>query len=114
MGRMGPNLLASLFDAHAAALALYARQWCDGPEDIVLRLSGASADPVELRAHPPGAGLPVYAHVLLDVLRGTRALSTSADEAEQAWRIVSPVLEAWENGDVELEEYPAGSAGPQT
>ena len=35
MGRIGPNLLASLFDAHAAALALYARQWCDGPEDIV-------------------------------------------------------------------------------
>ncbi len=35
MGRMGPNLLASLFDSHAAALALYARQWCDGPEDIV-------------------------------------------------------------------------------
>ena len=35
MGRMGPNLLASLFDAHAASLALYARQWCDGPEDIV-------------------------------------------------------------------------------
>ncbi len=35
MGRMGPNLLASLFDAHAAALALYARQWSDGPEDIV-------------------------------------------------------------------------------
>lgn len=63
---------------------------------------------------PPGAGLPVYAHVLLDVLRGTRALSTNGDEAEQAWRIVSPVLEAWENGDVELEEYPAGSAGPQT
>jgi glucose-6-phosphate 1-dehydrogenase len=86
----------------------------DGPEDIVLRLSGASADPVELRAHPPGAGLPVYAHVLLDVLRGTRALSASGDEAEQAWRIVSPVLEAWETGDVELEEYPAGSAGPQT
>lgn len=35
MDRMGPDLLASLFDAHAAALALYARQWCDGPEDIV-------------------------------------------------------------------------------
>ena len=35
MGRMGPSLLASLFDVHAAALALYARQWCDGPEDIV-------------------------------------------------------------------------------
>ncbi len=35
MGRMGPNLLASLFDAHAAALTLYARQWCEGPEDIV-------------------------------------------------------------------------------
>lgn len=32
MGRIGPEPLGRLFDAHAAALALYARQWRDGPE----------------------------------------------------------------------------------
>ena len=35
MSRIGPELLAEVFDAHADALALYARQWCEGPEDVV-------------------------------------------------------------------------------
>ena len=35
MDRAGPELLARLLDQHAAALALYARQWCDSPEDVV-------------------------------------------------------------------------------
>ena len=32
---MGPELLGRLFDDHAAALVLYARQWCATPEDVV-------------------------------------------------------------------------------
>jgi RNA polymerase sigma-70 factor (ECF subfamily) len=32
---MGPELLGQLFDEHAAALVLYARQWCATPEDVV-------------------------------------------------------------------------------
>jgi RNA polymerase sigma-70 factor (ECF subfamily) len=32
---MGPEQLGQLISAHAAALALYARQWCAIPEDIV-------------------------------------------------------------------------------
>jgi RNA polymerase sigma-70 factor (ECF subfamily) len=32
---MGPEQLARLLDAHAPALVLYARQWCDAPEDVV-------------------------------------------------------------------------------
>jgi RNA polymerase sigma factor (sigma-70 family) len=32
---VGPELLGRLFDRHAAALELYARQWCDCPEDVV-------------------------------------------------------------------------------
>ncbi len=35
MGRIGPELLARLFDEHAAALVLYARQWVLAPEDVV-------------------------------------------------------------------------------
>jgi RNA polymerase sigma-70 factor (ECF subfamily) len=35
MGRVGPEILGRLFDEHAAALALYARQWCAAPEDVV-------------------------------------------------------------------------------
>jgi len=33
--RIGPETLGRLFDEHAGALALYARQWSDAPEDIV-------------------------------------------------------------------------------
>src|SRR5579859_670956 len=32
---MGPEQLGQLISAHASALALYARQWCAIPEDIV-------------------------------------------------------------------------------
>src|SRR4051794_41840122 len=32
---MGPEELGDLVDRYAAALVLYARQWCDSPEDVV-------------------------------------------------------------------------------
>jgi RNA polymerase sigma-70 factor (ECF subfamily) len=35
MSGMGPVLLGQLLDEHAAALVLYARQWCRAPEDVV-------------------------------------------------------------------------------
>lgn len=79
----------------------------DGPEDTVLRLPGE--EPRKLRSAADGEGLPAYAHVLLDVLGGTSALSVGGDEAEQAWRVVDPILAAWQAGRVPLEEYEAGS-----
>ena len=83
----------------------------DGPEDVVLRLERVGG-PLELRGPTPGEGLPPYAHVLLDVLDGTSALSVGGDEAELAWRVVAPVLASWEAGEAPLEEYAAGSSGP--
>ncbi|MFI5454751.1 MAG: RNA polymerase sigma factor [Isosphaerales bacterium] len=35
MERIGPDILGRLFDEHAGALLLFARQWCDAPDDIV-------------------------------------------------------------------------------
>jgi RNA polymerase sigma factor (sigma-70 family) len=35
MAVVGPELLGQLMDEHAAALVLYARQWCSAPEDVV-------------------------------------------------------------------------------
>ncbi|MGA2704110.1 MAG: sigma-70 family RNA polymerase sigma factor [Isosphaeraceae bacterium] len=32
---MDPDLLGNLLDQHADAIELYARQWCDVPEDVV-------------------------------------------------------------------------------
>jgi glucose-6-phosphate 1-dehydrogenase len=84
----------------------------DGPEDVVLRLGVTEREPLELRGPAPADGLPPYAHVLLDLLGGTRAHAVGAEGAEESWRVVAPILAAWERGDVALEEYPAGSAGP--
>ena len=35
MTQIGPELLTELLDEHAPALVLYARQWCEVPEDVV-------------------------------------------------------------------------------
>ncbi len=53
-----------------------------------------------------------YASVLSQLLSGSSTLSVGAEEAEELWRIVEPIREAWSEGLVALEEYPAGSEGP--
>ena len=82
----------------------------DGPRDLSLRLHGAA--PLTLTGPPPPSELPPYGAVLLELLEGGSSLSVRGDEAEEAWRVVTPVLEAWRDGRVPLEEYPAGSSGP--
>lgn len=53
-----------------------------------------------------------YARVLLDILSDGSSLSVRGDEAEAAWRIVTPVLQGWADGRVPMEHYQAGSSGP--
>jgi glucose-6-phosphate 1-dehydrogenase len=53
-----------------------------------------------------------YERLFLDLLEGNTTLFIRADEAEESWRVVEPILENWENGRVPLLEYPAGSRGP--
>jgi glucose-6-phosphate 1-dehydrogenase len=87
----------------------------DGPDGLSLQLTGGAPDsPTRLRlsATPPGLELPAYGRVLLDVLSGGSTLSVGGEEAEEAWRIVTPVLDSWAENAVPLEEYPAGSPGP--
>ncbi|MGN6871684.1 MAG: glucose-6-phosphate dehydrogenase [Solirubrobacteraceae bacterium] len=90
----------------------------DGPEDTVLQLAGAAAAPrpelapFALGSEPYTAELPAYARVLLDILEGGSTLAVAASEAEQAWRIVAPVLNGWADGAVPMGRYPAGSDGP--
>ncbi|GAA4952302.1 glucose-6-phosphate dehydrogenase [Actinoplanes utahensis] len=69
-------------------------------------------DPVSLEAHFGAGELPPYGEVLRGVFDDDPTLSVRADTAEQCWRIVEPVTEAWRAGKVPLREYPAGSAGP--
>ncbi|EFV91704.1 glucose-6-phosphate 1-dehydrogenase [Dietzia cinnamea P4] len=55
-----------------------------------------------------------YGEVLGRILDGDRLLTVRGDVAEECWRILTPVIEAWESGAVPMEEYEAGSDGPPT
>jgi glucose-6-phosphate 1-dehydrogenase len=72
----------------------------------------AALDPVTLEAEFGAGELPEYAEVLKGVLGSDPTLSVRGDTAVDCWRIVDPVLKAWRQGDVPLQEYPAGSPGP--
>ncbi|WP_369069124.1 glucose-6-phosphate dehydrogenase [Kineococcus terrestris] len=88
------------------------------PDRLSLRVQlNGSGDPfdlesaeldTELARQDPGP----YGQLLLAVVAGDTRLSAHAAEAEEGWRIVEPVLAAWERGEVPLREYPAGSDGP--
>ena len=88
------------------------------PEGLTLELTGTgpsvalSLVPLTLSAEMEPPELPAYGRILLDVLRGNSALSIRADEAEEAWRVLTPVLEGWSRNLAPLEEYDAGSNGP--
>jgi len=87
------------------------------PETLTLDLTGIGAHahtlvPMALTARLDPPGLPAYGRLLLDVLDGNAALSIRGDEAEEAWRVLTPVLSAWSADLLPLHEYPAGSDGP--
>ena len=68
------------------------------------------SDELEI-SHPPESR-PAYANLLLAMLNENAMLTIRNDEAEESWRIMEPVLQAWDDGAVPLLDYPAGSAGP--
>jgi glucose-6-phosphate 1-dehydrogenase len=67
-----------------------------------------------LRGELGGAQLEPYGEVLASILDGDPRLAVRGDAAEECWRIVEPVLDAWAADKVPLDEYPAGSTGPST
>lgn len=100
---------------------------CGAPDQLILELRpgavsldvsvNAEGDPFDLeqaRLHT-ALGQPrmrPYGEVLAGILDGTPLLSIRGDAAELMWKIVEPVLAAWRADEVPLEEYPAGSQGP--
>lgn len=89
------------------------------PEGLALELTGTGPGaastlvPLTLDAEMEPPELPAYGRILLDVLSGNSALSIRGDEAEEAWRVLTPVLDGWSRGLAPLEEYDAGSGGPE-
>ena len=89
-----------------------------GPDRMDLRLHVTGGDdPFALRDEDLTADLGEgqrrsYEEVLDELLDGEVALSVRADEAEECWRIIQPVRDAWAENAVPLEEYAAGSEDP--
>ncbi|CAN5788938.1 glucose-6-phosphate dehydrogenase [soil metagenome] len=88
------------------------------PDRVRLDVGGAGAAglpevaPVRLEASRPRQQMPASARLLRDVLAGDPTFAVRDDEAEECWRIVDSVLVGWRAGVPPLQEYPAGSAGP--
>lgn len=60
-----------------------------------------------------GAGeLRPYGEILDGIIEGDPLLSVRGDIAEECWRILTPVVQAWADGKVPMDEYRAGSSGP--
>jgi glucose-6-phosphate 1-dehydrogenase len=79
----------------------------NGPDDPF------TLDRVTLDTDLSPGRLPAYGEVLAGVLDADPFLSVRGDTAEQCWRILEPVIEAWRSGDVPMDDYPAGSRGPE-
>lgn len=56
--------------------------------------------------------LPASARLISAVLDGDQTWFLRADEPEECWRIIEPILDAWADGVAPLVEYRAGSEGP--
>jgi glucose-6-phosphate 1-dehydrogenase len=59
---------------------------------------------------PPEA----YETLLLDVMRGDATLFMRDDQVEEAWSVLSPILDVWsEMRPTDFPNYPAGTWGPE-
>ena len=71
-----------------------------------------TAEPRELETYSTAPRFSAYAHLILEMLNANPMLFIRGDEAEEAWRIIDPVMKAWTAGDVPMQEYPAGQPPP--
>jgi len=70
-------------------------------------------DPVTLSNNLGPGELPAHGEVLKSIFEADPILSVRGDMAVDGWRIIEPVLKAWGDDQVPLEEYTAGSGGPE-
>ena len=55
-----------------------------------------------------------YEKLLLDAIKGDASLFARSDGIEASWKIIDPIIEAWENDStLKLDTYPRASWGPK-
>ena len=103
-----------------------------GPNALVLRIQPEEGITLRFGAKVPGQALRVrtvsmdfsyeaafleeapdaYERLLLDAMVGDPTLFIRADEVEQSWRVVQPILDAWSESRAPLARHVAGTWGP--
>ncbi|WP_160075031.1 glucose-6-phosphate dehydrogenase [Pseudoclavibacter sp. 8L] len=82
-------------------------------QEIILTPADPGTEPTRIPLDAPADdnSADPYARVIAGMLGGSTLLSVRGDVAEELWRIVGPVLDAWDRDADDLGEYEAGSAG---
>lgn len=89
------------------------------PGKVSMELSmNAEGDPLDMEQKMLTASLAdgqmtAYGEVLKYILDNNQLLAVRGDQAEMCWGIVAPVLQAYLEGRIPLEDYAAGSHGPE-
>ena len=55
-----------------------------------------------------------YERVIVDAIKGDKTLFATSDEVLAGWRIIEPILHAWEHNQSPLHIYKSGTWGPFT
>jgi glucose-6-phosphate 1-dehydrogenase len=71
-----------------------------------------AAEVRQLEARSATPRFTAYGHLILEMLRGDAMLFIRGDEAEESWRIIDPVMQAWSAGAVPMQDYAAGTPPP--
>jgi glucose-6-phosphate 1-dehydrogenase len=95
------------------------------PDEGIFMLIGAkepgpamNLKPVDLHflykdAFPGAAIADAYERLILDAIRGDASLFARGDEVEAAWRLLTPILEAWKARPGDVQPYFKGTWGPE-
>jgi glucose-6-phosphate 1-dehydrogenase len=71
-----------------------------------------TAENRELEVQSTASKRTPYANLILEMLKRDPMLFIRGDEAEEAWRIIDPVMNAWSAGHVPMQDYAAGGPPP--
>ena len=134
--RMGAKLTEIVIEFRRPPIQLFreASGAAPGPNQLILRVAPDEGFALRIESKVPGQGLALqkvrmnysygstlrelpfsaYETVLVDAMEGDPTLFNRADQVEQSWRLVQPIIEAWRERPARgLPIYEAGSWGPE-
>ena len=134
--RMGAKLTEIVIEFRRPPIQLFreASGAAPGPNQLILRVAPDEGFALGIESKVPGQGLALqkvrmnysygstlrelpfsaYETVLVDAMEGDPTLFNRADQVEQSWRLVQPIIEAWRERPARgLPIYEAGSWGPE-